>query len=210
MSQALNASVLVPERTAILVIDVQNDFCDPNGSTARSGKSVQPVVEMVPRLARFLEAGRETGVRVIFVQMLQTPWTDSEVWLNRTAGGRRVDKCLIGTWGAEFYGVAPRDGEPVVIKHRYSAFINTSLESILHTWEIETLVMTGVTTNTCVESTARDGFQRDYRIVMVSDCVSAYATSPHEAALENIRARFGQVATSGEIVAAWAPQAAAV
>jgi ureidoacrylate peracid hydrolase len=211
VEHALNASVLTPaRRTAILVVDVQNDFCDPAGATARSGKSVQPVVEMVPRLARFLEAGRRAGARVIFVQMLQTPWTDSEVWLNRIGGGRRVDKCAIGTWGAEFYGVAPREGEPIVVKHRYSAFINTSLEPILHTWGIETLIMTGVTTNTCVESTARDGFQRDYNIVMVSDCVAAYAQPPHDAALENIAARFGQVATSDEIADAWAAKPAAV
>jgi ureidoacrylate peracid hydrolase len=206
----MNDAILTPSRTALLVIDVQNDFCDPRGATALSGKSVAKCVTMVPRLARFLDEARRMGVRAIFVQMQQTASTDSPAWLYGVGEGRRIDKCAAGTWGADFYVVAPMAGEPVVIKHRYSAFINTDLESILRSWGIETLVMTGVTSNTCVESTARDGYQRDYYVVMVSDCVAAYTQSGHDTALDNIRQRFGHVATADAILAVWSKAAAAM
>lgn len=199
-----------PSRAAVIVVDMQNDFCDPAGATAQSGKSVQPMVEMAPRLRRLLGSARAAGVPVIFIQMLQTQWTKTKTWVFKGGDASRVPKCAAGTWGAEFYGVAPEGDEPVVVKHRYSAFVNTSLETILHTLGVTTLIMTGVATNVCVESTARDGFMKDYDIVFLSDCTATSAPALHEATLENIRGHFGRVSTSDELIATWSPQPVAV
>src|SRR5262249_44056150 len=90
-----------------------------------------------------------------------------------------------------------------VVKHRYSPFVNAPLDSVLRAQKIESLLLTGVTTNVCVESTARDAFMREYRVIVVSDCVATYDLTANEASLQNIRKHFGSVLSSQEIESAW-------
>lgn len=194
-----------PARTALLVIDVQNDFCSPDGATAKSGRSVEACVEMVPRLIRLIEGAREGGVPVIFIAASGSRWTDSEAWLYRASDKPRTGNCREGTWGAEFYGVVPRADEPVVAKHRNSGFYNTRLDSILRTLKTETVVVTGVATNISVETTARDAVQRDYHLVFVEDCTAAYDPVAHEATLYNMRNFYGTVTTSEALLRTWRP-----
>ncbi len=191
-----------PANTAVLVVDVQNDYCHPEGALGKVGLPTGSAMAMIPTLQRLLEAARASGTPVIFVQTNHTPETDSESWTWRTAGVSG-SVCREGTWGSEFTGVAPLAGEPVVIKHRYSAFINTRLDSVLRTLKIENLIMTGVSTNVCVESTARHGYMLDYHIVFLSDCTAAYTPEEHEGALYNMRTHFGVVATADDVIAAW-------
>lgn len=189
--------------SAIIVIDMQNDFCDPNGAGSRYGADVTTIQDMIPRMQRFFSGARAIGAQLIFVQCIHEPSTDSETWLFRHDGVPRPH-CRKGTWGADFCGVAPQGAEPVVIKHRYSAFIGTRFESVLKTLGIRTLIMTGVGTNVCVESTARDGFMLDYNVVFLSDCTAtASPGGAHEATLQNMRNFFGTVATSDEVLAVW-------
>jgi ureidoacrylate peracid hydrolase len=194
--------------SAIIVIDMQNDFCDPNGAGAKHGFDVALIQDMIPRMQRFFAGARALGAQLIFVQCIHEPSTDSETWLFRHDGVPRAH-CRKGTWGADFCGVAPQANEPVVIKYRYSAFIGTRFESVLKTLGVKTLVMTGVGTNVCVESTARDGFMLDYNIVFLSDCTATASAGAHEATLQNIRSFFGTVATSDEVLAVWRSKAAA-
>jgi ureidoacrylate peracid hydrolase len=91
----------------------------------------------------------------------------------------------------------------VVVKHRYSAFTGTELDPLLRAQGVENLIFTGITSNVCVESTARDAYMYDYHVVVVSDLTATYAQAPHDATLENIRRAFGRVVTSGEIVDVW-------
>lgn len=195
--------VLEPSRTAILVVDVQNDFCSPDGATAKSGRSVQACVDMVPRLMRFLDGARRFGVPVIFVQALGTRWTESEAWLYRASEKPRVGSCREGTWGAELYGVAAGPNDAVVIKHRNSGFHSTRLDTILRAQKIETVVVTGVATNVSVEMTARDAVQHDYNLVLVEDCCAAFEPAPHEATLYNIRSSYGFVTSADQVVEVW-------
>ncbi len=94
-------------------------------------------------------------------------------------------------------------GEPIVVKHRYSAFIDTDLDLILRSRGIQSLVMTGVATNVCVESTARDGYMRDYHIVFVDDCSACYDAAKHAATLRHITDHFGVVVQAADIIATW-------
>jgi len=188
--------------SAIVVIDMQNDFCDPKGACAQYGLDVSMTQDMIPRMQRFFERARDLGAQLIFVQCIHESSTDSETWLFRHGGVPRP-LCRKGTWGADFCSVAPEGTEPVVIKHRYSAFIGTRLESVLKTLSVKTLIMTGVGTNVCVESTARDGFMLDYNIVFLSDCTATGKLEAHEATLSNMHNHFGIVATSDEVLAAW-------
>jgi ureidoacrylate peracid hydrolase len=195
--------ILDPSRTAIIVVDVQNDFCDPNGSLGKRGLPTQSCAEMIPHLQRLLDGARSYGVNVIFIQTIHTRWTDSDAWINRNDEREKLDTCREGTWGAEFFGVSPQPTDAVVVKHRYSAFLNTRLDSILRTLRVENLVVCGVATNVCVESTAREGFMRDYNIVFMDDCSATYDRAAHEATLNNMRRHFGTVATADEVLQVW-------
>lgn len=190
-----------PEQTALLVIDVQNDFCHPKGTFGRAGLSLEATHQAVQRLKGFIDAVRSTGAAVIFVRTHHDHWTDSAVWDTRAV--RNEDPiCATGTWGANFYEVEPAPGDLVVTKHRYSAFHSTNLDLVLRSRKIHHVLCTGFTTNVCVESTARDGFMLGYRTVLVSDCTAAPTPSEHESALYNVARYFGEVASSDEIIAA--------
>ena len=195
--------LVAPSKTAILVVDVQNDFCEPAGSAGKGGKDTTAAKAMIPALQRFLAAARGHGTNVVFIQTIHEPSTDSDAWV-----GRRVNpdakNCLSGTWGAQFTGIAPRESEPVVIKHRYSAFVNTRLDSVLRTLKVENIIVLGVATNVCVESTARHGFMLDYHTVFVSDCSAAYDRAAHEMTLLTHQKYFGYVVTSKDIIDTWA------
>jgi ureidoacrylate peracid hydrolase len=197
------SDIVTPSKTAVLVVDVQNDFCEPAGAAGKGGKDTSAAMAMIPTLQRFLEAAREHGTNVIFVQTIHEPSTDSEAWI-----GRRIKpdakNCLKGTWGADFTGVAPLPTEPVVIKHRYSAFINTRLDSVLRTLKVESIIVLGVATNVCVESTSRHGYMLDYHTVFVSDCSAAYNPAAHDMTLKVHAKHFGIVASAQEIADCWA------
>ena len=117
--------------------------------------------------------------------------------------GERMPK---GSWGAEFYEVLPEENDIIVNKHRYSAFVNTRLVSVLKTLKIETLIMTGVSTNVCVESTARDGFMLDYHIVLAADACASYSSAAHDMTLQNIEGYFGKVSEVAELIDIWMDQ----
>lgn len=198
--------LVAPERTALVVVDVQNDFCHEDGSIAARGMDVAPIHAMVPRLEGLIQAAHAGNVPVIFIRTEHGLWTDAPAWqerlASRTSAARRPI-CREGTWGAEFYRLQPSPGDRVVVKHRYSAFLGTDLDLILRSRGIETVLCTGVTTNVCVESTARHGFMLNYRVVMVSDCCAAPTEEEHRSALWNIGTYFGTVHGSEEIMAAW-------
>ena len=194
--------VTIPAKTAIIVVDVQNDFCRPEGALGKAGQPTESALAMIPNLQRLLAAARAVNAPVIFIQTIHENATDSEAWVGRL-GGKVAAICRKNTWGAEFTEVAPLPSEPVVIKHRYSAFINTRLDSVLRTYKIENLIMTGVSTNVCVESTARQGYMLDYNIVFVSDCTAAYSQEEHDMALYNMKSHFGLVAAADDIIAVW-------
>ena len=180
---------------ALLVIDMQVDY---------SGSGCEPVAGVVESL---VAAARRAGVPVIWVRTEHSAATDTAVWLSRRSGAERV--CRPGTPGIEYYHVRPEPGEPVVTKHRYSAFIGTDLEIRLRAMGVTALTCCGLRTNVCVESTVRDAFQRDIATVVVADGCKSADVSLHEAALRNIRAHFGRVISSGEVLARWSAPAMA-
>lgn len=193
-----------PKHCLILVVDVQNDFCHPEGTFGRAGRDLSMVEQMMPHLVKMVEEARRVGVPVIFIQTVHSQWTDSQTWLTRHSGLYLESQlCRPGTWGVDFYGVAPQEGELVVVKHRFSAFYGTDLDVVLRAKGIKTLIMTGFSTNGCVESTARDGFMRDYHIVLLSNCTAATSQEAHQAALVNMSNYSGGAVTSDEVLSIW-------
>lgn len=200
-----------PRHAALIVVDMQNDFCDSSGALARSGADPSLIQAMAPRLLRVLEAARGIGLPIIHVRTEHSSWTDSAAWIGRHHGQPRT-VCYPGTWGADYYaGFEPHgdaDRKPgsdefVVTKHRYSGFIGTELDLVLRSHQIRGVIMTGEATNVCVESTARDAFMRDYRVVFVSDCTASTSQAAHDATLFTMARHFATVAASDEILASW-------
>jgi ureidoacrylate peracid hydrolase len=201
-----------PPNAALIVVDVQNDFAATGGAMEREGFDVKMAQEMVPRLVQFIDEARKAKVPIIYIQNVYNSnqnWYLSEVWLEQAARKRKGSYtqrlvCVKGSWGWEFYGgIKPLPSEAVVTKHRFSAFVDTDLDLILRSKKIKTLIMTGIATNVCVETTARMGFLKDYYIVFVSDCCAAYKQHLHETTLENIETLFGQVVPAQDIVRCW-------
>ena len=193
-----------PKVAALLVIDMQNDFCHPQGISGKRGRQLTMSIEMAPRLEAFIKQCRHACMPVIFVKTIHYPWTDSPSWVRRLDKDSGDSVCRPGTWGAEFYaGIQPEEGEIVITKHRYSAFLGTDLDLILRSSGIRSLLISGVGTNVCVESTLRDGYMRDYYIVLLEDCVGATNQELHQATLRNVTLHFGTVSNSNEVLKLW-------
>jgi ureidoacrylate peracid hydrolase len=204
-----------PAHTALIVVDVQNDFCSPDGSLAGVGNDVSAAVEMVPRLQSLIENARAVGMPVVFIQTIHDETNDSPQWLGRVDAGPGTERpgitCRTSSWGGQFYEVAPQPGDHVVIKYRYSAFIGTNLEILLRTLGVQSLLFTGVATEICVESSLRDGLFADYWVSLVEDCAASYSQAAHDASVSVVGTQFGTVTTSTELASIWAPaQALAV
>ncbi|MBW1799542.1 MAG: cysteine hydrolase [Deltaproteobacteria bacterium] len=149
------------KNSVLIIVDVQNDFFHEKGgmgskniSVGRGKNDVFEVQKVVLEIMDIISHARRLQVPVIFIQSLYSEWTDSPSYKKRglTGGADYRRHCRPGTWGSDFYRVKPQPNDYVVIKHRHSAFIDTDLELVLRSRGIETIVLTGIATNVCVES----------------------------------------------------------
>jgi nicotinamidase-related amidase len=201
-----------PAHSALVVVDMQRDFCHPGGAFDRLGVDISMYPPVIPRIARVLAGARRAGVQVIYIQMTVLPGRKSEspaqirfnlrMHLAQTAGdalGYTED----GSAGQEILPeLAPADGDLVIKKYRSSAFWGTNLDLLLRSNGIKSLIVTGCTTEGCVESTARDALFNDYYVVVVEDCVASDDRDQHEASLLLMRHRF-DIATAEEVLGVW-------
>ncbi len=184
-----------PARTAVLLVDVQRVFTE---------LPLHPPVDgVLGNLRRFLDEARAIGVPVIVVRIVVPPEVSSSVWQRQFPS---LDPAWLnpGMLNVDYApGFEPREGDIVVTKARYSAFIGTALETILRTLDVRTVVTAGLTTDVCVGSTARDAFQRDFHVMTLADCCAEMTLARHEAALETLADNFGTVCTSTDLMALW-------
>ena len=191
-----------PSRTAVIVVDVQRIFTDmiPFPLSPALG-------EVLPRMTRFLDEARRRHVPIVYLRTVLAPEDysiNTMLWPEPLRAQFEV-----GAPGTQCDpAVSPKDGDREVIKTRYSGFVKTELDSVLKGLHVETTVILGLTTNVCVQSTARDAWQLDYRTITVADCCSEGIGGPfplvnHDAALQSIARNFGIVCTSDEVLAAW-------
>lgn len=189
-------------KCAVVVVDVQNDFCHPEGVFGRRGADLTAVGLMMSKLNLLLDAARERNLPVVFVQNVEDEATDSDAWCHRPDGGEDIANegvCRRGSWGGEIFGSGPRPGEAVVEKHRFSAFLGTGLDDLLREQGVNTVVLCGVATNVCVDTTAREAAMRDYNVIVAHDACGAFNPRLHENTLDNIRMFVGKVAGTAEI-----------
>jgi ureidoacrylate peracid hydrolase len=196
---------LAPARTALLIIDIQVDFAAPDGAMARQGADMTSIFPAVEAAKALVAAARSRGVFCVFTRAVTAPHLETPV--EREAKARRGDEgpgvCIEGTQGAEFAEPRPRAGEPVITKHRYSVFAGTGLAGLLRERGIDTLVLCGLTTECCIQSSAWDGFERDFHIVIAADAVAAYQPALHQAALAALEMNGAMLVRTAELAAAW-------
>ncbi|MDP6085825.1 MAG: cysteine hydrolase [Nitrospinota bacterium] len=195
-----------PDHSAIIVVDVQNDFCATDGWMGKGGRNLplEDIQEMGPRLEKFIDAARVHDVRVVWIRCAYDDVFIGNNQKERTQ--RRVHgraPCLSDTWGQEFYILKPKEGEVIVTKHRYDAFEGTNLDVVLKSNGIHTLLMTGCTTECCVESASRHGFFLGYYVVLVDDCCGTFDPALQEGTKRIIDEYFGVVSTAKEVQASW-------
>lgn len=195
-----------PSHSALIIIDPQHDFCSERGAMAqRFGLDMKDIKAAVPPLNAFIETCRKQGVLIVWVREI---FADSKMHPNQKAlwgGGDDIWLIREDGNGIDWYEgmVKPLPGERVVTKWQYDAFEDTDLDLLLKSRGIKTLLMTGFTTNVCVETTARHGYIKGYHIVLVSDCTGAPTRAEYESGLFNIKTYFGHAATSAELGEQW-------
>lgn len=167
-----------PATTALVIVDMQNDFCSADGYYARIGRDIAGLAAAIGPTGRLLARARANGLTVVYTRLLHDAAYGAmeERHVLRpsrwTAHGRRL---IPGSWGAEIVDpLRPRAGEIVVDKPGYSAFEGTSLEQELHSRSIKTLLLAGVVTYACVLATAFSAFDRRFDVVLVSDAVGSW------------------------------------
>lgn len=203
------------ENTALLVVDMQRCFFDNRYSLGQVGMDVMPLHAAIPGTLRLLDAARGAGVPVIFTRFVFQPGLADfpPRTTARSEARRRLNSLGHGTEEVELIPeLEVRDDEIIIDKSRASSFYGTRLEPVLTAGRIRNLVICGVTTNICVETTARDAGQRDYGTYVVRDAVAEVDDMRNHYALFGIAWSFGDIVTVDDVARSWkvdAPRVAA-
>jgi maleamate amidohydrolase len=182
------AAVRRGKRPAIVVVDLTNGFTDP---AAPTGADLSRVVAATGAL---IESGRPTGVPVVFTKIAYTPAEadgDAFPWLTKVPGLRALREGTPAAALDQRLPVGPRDH--VITKKGASAFFGTTLTALLAGLRVDTVLVCGATTSGCVRATAVDAVQSGFSVLMPHQCVGDRADGPHEAALFDIQAKYGDV-----------------
>jgi nicotinamidase-related amidase len=180
------------ETSALLVIDMQDFFLDESSLTFTCGG-----LAILPKLKELISAFRDVGRPVIYTRHVHNPQLNDAGIMGWWWEGI----CLEGSPESEVHkSIAPQPEDKVIFKHRYSAFYNTDLETVLRCLKVEDLVITGIMTNLCCESTARDSYFRDYRVFFPADGTGSVTEEMHLASLLNLAFGFAYVTECEEII----------
>ncbi|SEW21145.1 cysteine hydrolase family protein [Natrinema salifodinae] len=185
---------LEPADTAVVVVDMQNGFCHPDGSLYAPGS--ETVIEPI---AALVERAREAGASLLFTRDVHPleQFDDAHYYDEFEQWGEHV---LEGSWEAEVVDELPVEAaDHVVEKHTYDAFYNTELEGWLNARGIKDLVLCGTLANVCVLHTGGSAGLRDFRPIMVEDCIGAIEDEHKEYAIDHADWLFGEVESSDDI-----------
>ncbi len=199
------ADRVAPPHTALLVIDLQNDFVAEGGYIERVvGRSAFACRAILPAAARLIDSARRAGVPVIWVV---ADYSHDKIPLPARARfaqrGWNDVCCAPGSPGADFAGPRPLAGETIITKHSFSSFHGTTLEAELRRRGVETLAIAGVQTNACVDYAIREGFVRGFYITVAEECVASHMPDLHAATLKAAGFLFGDVVPSSALIERW-------
>jgi nicotinamidase-related amidase len=192
-----------PAHTAVLLIDMQRDFLEPGGFGAMLGNDVTTLQRIVPACVQLLALARRHGLRIIHTQEAHDPLLADCPPSKKARGGLRcgigdagpLGRVLVaGEPGADFVAeLQPQAGDTVLRKPGKGAFHATGLDALLHARGITHLLIGGVTTEVCVQTTMREANDRGYECLLVQDCAASYFPHVHDAVVEMVVAQGGIV-----------------
>ncbi|MFS0694266.1 isochorismatase family cysteine hydrolase [Streptomyces nitrosporeus] len=191
-------------RPALLVLDLINELVHPEGKYSADGFCEQVAERgVLGRAATAIDRARRDGVPVVYVVVGFSPgYADWPASSELFASAREDDRVVLGTWGTQVHDeLKPADGEPVIEKRRVSPFFGTHLDLLLRNLGVNTLLLTGVTTDLVILSTAREGHDRDYHVEVLADAAAADSREAHETALKVI-ARTARITSVDEALPA--------
>jgi nicotinamidase-related amidase len=171
LEETMHIDVIDPNKTAMIVVDMQNDF-------VASGAALETPAarEIVPKLAEALRICRDAGIKIIYTAHVhRRDGCDMGLFDDLHPPIANRNALVDGTPGVDIYpDLAPAVGEHVIKKHRYSGFFGTDLDIILREWGVDTVIVSGTTTENCCHATARDAMFRNYRVVFLSDATATF------------------------------------
>jgi ureidoacrylate peracid hydrolase len=199
-----------PRVTALIVVDMQKGFSHPESRMEKAGIGTANQRAVIPHIKRLLGVVREQQIPVFWSQQVHFPEdvTRRRRRIPSHQAKQQWTPCLRGTWEVEFADeLAPeiRPEDYVIEKHRASVFFETTLSAKLRMLGIEELIIAGCNTEFCVESTIRDGYYRDYDVIVVRDCVASPRVQYHEDTLAKVETYFGAVVTLDELPSLFVP-----
>jgi nicotinamidase-related amidase len=203
---ALDKDWVAPHRTALVLVDMQVDFAADDGAMGRAGCNLRSSQAAVTKATELAAAARAAGVALVFIRLITRPNEQSEIlreYQKRRGTEGDAPLCAEGSRGAEFVGPRPQAGDYVVSKSRYSGFTGTRLEESLRAMGRDTLVIAGLTTECCIDATARDAFERDFHVFIAADAVAAYEPDLHTVALKALELNCAQAFSTAALVATW-------
>lgn len=201
-----------PRHTAVIVVDMQNDYCSPGGASDKNGRDISGIATILPPMMALLERALALGIPTVYTKYSVGPGnaglSGPEI-LRRGLNFAGVQATIKGTWGHEIVEQLPFDParDLVIEKRRLSSFAGTDLDLYLRANGIKTLVVVGVVTQGCVECTARDAASYDYYVAVAADCVASTTTEDHERGLRSMATLLryqDAVTSSAAILDIWA------
>lgn len=180
------AAMIDPATTALVVVDIQVDFAAPHGLLGRHGVDLSLAEAAIDNCEKLVAAARCAGATVAWMRVVTSPATDTRALKTLMArrgqpGGEAI--CRLEGGGADYYRIFPEPGDIEIAKLLYDSFHGTDLDAQLRARGIGTLVICGLSTDCCVDQTARSAFHHDYDVFLVSDASAAYEPGLHEGSL---------------------------
>jgi ureidoacrylate peracid hydrolase len=206
------------ERSAVVVVDMQNAFASPGGLLDLAGVDISGAAAVVRSIASLLPPARECGIKVVYLQtgykpdlsngggdLSPNPRKETALCLMRSRPELKGQLLVEGTWDFQIVeALKPQADDLVVLKTRYSGFAGTTLDSVLRAREIRYLFFTGIATNVCVESTLRDAYFHEYWPVLVTDAtMQAGPPEAQQATIFNVESFFGWTLGSEELISSF-------
>jgi len=195
-------------KTAILIMDCQNDIVHENGKMAAMSNGAMPRIikerNVLGTIAKLAAAGRAAGVPIIHVRHAYRPdYLDLPRNMPLLRGAQKAESLKDGTWGAQIHdAVAPQGNDVVIVKTRVSSFYASQLEAILSAQGITHLVLTGIATDGVVEGTARDGADRGYYIIIPEDTCATMSEEAHRVVLKGVLGFLSTVCKADDVIQA--------
>ena len=190
------------DNSALLIIDMQNAFIHKDGSLSKMGLDTSRTSTVIEPIIKIKNEFKKLGRPVIYIQHThRTDKADAGLIASVFPPIMDLGHCFEGTWDGDFIEeLKPEAGDYILKKHRFSAFYNTQLEDILKGLEVNNLVITGIATNVCVESTVRDAFYRDYNVFVPRETTASFTEEAEAGSFGNFEFAFARVITLEDMI----------